>query len=301
MPAKTEETKHSNSPSLLPGIPTVAASIARVLGGYPLDTIAKNAQVQQGTSNYAAILRNLKKNIDQKQGLRKLAAFYPGFPIAVVYKGTQLTLFECLSPWKESVRKYITNPVAADLLSGGSMAVVQTTLLQPLNPFKLRVQVGVAGYTWAAFKTDIFSGLGATYGRNFVFLGTTAVVSTQLEELMLHYASPDKNGERHLSAYQKENIRIVAGASAVFPCMPLDVLKTRRQTWSASQAKPGLIKMAIKIGKEEGASALFKGSIPYFAAELFGIWSYLLVKRKVNDYLNEGQQSEQRSGVVRKP
>lgn len=198
----TDEKKHLSMPPL-PGIPTVAGSCARVLMGHPFDTIAKKAQVQQGVSNYASILRNLKENADHKKGLKKFMAFYPGFPIAVLYKGTQLTLFEWMSPWRDYVKKHINSPLAADLTAGSSMAILQTTCLQPLNVFKTRLQVNLAGYTWAAFKSDISSGLGATYGRNVVFLGTTAITSTELEKLMLTYY-PDDTSQGKLTAIQKE-------------------------------------------------------------------------------------------------
>lgn len=91
---KTIETTLFSMPAL-PGIPTLAGSCVRVLVGHPFDTIAKNVQKQQGVSNYSSILRQLKDNAAQKKGLKKFMAFYPGFPVAVLYKGTQLTLFLC--------------------------------------------------------------------------------------------------------------------------------------------------------------------------------------------------------------
>lgn len=299
MPGKTQETKQSNMTSILPGIPTVAASCTRVLLGHPLDTIAKNLQIQQGASNYAFIMQALKEKIDRKKGLKKFMAFYPGFPVAVLYKGTQLTLFELMNPWKESVKEYISHPMTADLATGISMALAQTTILQPLNVFKTRLQVGFANYTWPAFKTEMSSGLGATYGRNVAFLATAAVASTQLENLTRHFYYPDQTGDVKLTPNQKQNICILSGAIAVFPCMPWDVLKTRRQAWSSVEVKPGLTTMANNIRKNEGVKVLFKGSMAYVVAELVGLCGYFKMKQKVSDLLSDESKVNKTRSIPR--
>ncbi len=294
MPAQPNEKKFSYGDYLSAfsaSAPTFCGSVVKA-GFYPIDTFCKKVQMQHGPSNYSIVLREMIDHSADKKGIRKFTSFFPGFYIATGYKVAQLSLLGCLEPGKVLVKKHIQDPMAADLVVGGVLGGVQTGVLQPLSIFKLRIQVGFAGYTLKDFKYDMSSGLGVTFARNFGFLGTTALLSTQLEKLALkHYAEPDKNGECTLSTKEKENVYIVSAATAGVVVTPLDLAKVRTQTWPKDQVKPAMTTMVKDIVKKESFRSLMKGTPVNFPMEVLGLSLFYGVKRKVAELQNEQSNS----------
>lgn len=289
MPTQTNEVNTASPTSSDANkSPTVIAAFARTVAAHPFDTFAKWSQMQKGDVKLSQLLQTLAGNALKQKGLTsKIAAFYPGFPVAVFYKGTQLWLFDKLRPWQEEVKHHVESPTLAALTAGSSMAMLQTTVLQPLNVFKTRLQIGTVDYSWHAFRTDMTSGLGATYLRNAAFLGAAALLTPAIESTLVKNKLFGQEDQKDANGFQKDISSIIGGVGGVSASVGFDFLKTRRQAWPANQAKPSLKDMAVSIWEKEGFNAFKKGVIGYSLAEIIGLSTFFAVKRALTDEIKK--------------
>lgn len=280
-PHAAEQTTASPTTSFLDmflksGYNFVQGGIAGAIGAtivYPIDLVKTRMQNQRSTVVGQLMYTNsidCAKKILRNEGLR---GFYRGLIPQLVgvapEKAIKLTV-------NDLVRGKATDPdtgrikLAAELIAGGTAGGCQVVFTNPLEIVKIRLQVqGEAAKVEGAVPkgavhiirqlgiVGLYRGASACLLRDIPF---SAIYFPAYAHLKKDVFQEGYNGKR-LSFLETLGAAAIAGMPAAYLTTPADVVKTRLQV-EAKKGQThykGLTDAFVKIYKEEGFKALFKG------------------------------------------
>ncbi|CAJ0936096.1 unnamed protein product, partial [Mesorhabditis belari] len=162
------------------------------------------------------------------------------------------------------------------MLAGGLAGMFQVIVTTPMELLKIRMQQSERPVSLRDVFRHLFAdkgllglyrGIGPTLARDVSFSVIYFPLFAQLDSL-----GPRKNdGSGDAVFYASFISGLIAAGLAAFSVTPIDVVKTRIQTGGSGYT--GVSDALIKIGRQEGVKALFKGAIcrMMVMAPLFGI------------------------------
>lgn len=300
----TEKNKKESSP-LSYIIATLKAAGTRTVITYPFERVSRNLQYTSESlhkfMDYKRIVlgnhfsKPLKlHDYPMKYGCEITKELYKGaVPWGFTYKGVQLTTLGLLKPLQDNMKiRFKDNPIAADVVSSGIMAGIQTPLLQFLNNMKVLHQAGTPPqFSWFAknapsvSKTPIFTFIGnpqlfkdlmfigkeyffkntsITFARNFSFVVPLTIVRSQAENYFSH------SGERKLTTNESIASAAIGSAAGLIISSPYDVMKTRMQLLPLG-TRMRILQMFITTIEKEGMGALTKGLSANGIIEFIGL------------------------------
>lgn len=163
----------------------------------------------------------------------------------------------------------IVTRICAGLTTGG-LAVM---LAHPTDVVKVRFQAASRSATGRrytstleAYRTigreegmrGLWKGAAPNIGRNAIINVAEIVCYDVVKDCLLTYTNIPNDVRLHFSS------AVIAGFAATVVASPVDVVKTRYMNSPKGQYK-GVIECAIKMGKNEGMGAFYKGFVPSFA------------------------------------
>jgi len=171
-------------------------------------------------------------------------------------------------------------------ISGGIAGGIAKTTVAPLDRVKLLLQTGEAhgSITMTLRKVVHHEGVVGLWRGNTV--NVVRMVPSKCVLLACSDLYKDMMGLTHLSAFAQGGIAgSIAGVTATFCTYPLDLARTRMaghlHAGSSSTAHRGALSTLIAIAREEGISALYRGSTPTVVGALpyegikFGTYDWL--------------------------
>lgn len=276
-----EANEISAKPSLLQGVLKsaygfVQGGIAGAFGAtivYPIDMVKTRMQNQRTTVVGQMLYKN---SIDCAQKIFRnegLMGFYRGLGPQLIgvapEKAIKLTV-------NDLVRGRAMDPETGriklgwELIAGGAAGGCQVIFTNPLEIVKIRLQIqGEAAKLEGAVKhgaahivrqlgvVGLYKGASACLLRDIPF---SAIYFTAYSHLKKDVFHEGYNGKQ-LSFLETLSAAGIAGMPAAYLTTPADVVKTRLQV-EARQGQThykGLTDAFVKINKEEGFKALFKG------------------------------------------
>ncbi|CAD5216767.1 unnamed protein product [Bursaphelenchus okinawaensis] len=173
-------------------------------------------------------------------------------------------------------------PPFRGMIAGGLAGLCQIIVTTPMELLKIQLQqahgtkLSATQLALSLFKekgiAGLYRGIGPTMARDVTFSMIYFPLFAQLDSL-----APRKNdGSGGAVFYGSFLAGIVAGAVGSLSVTPLDVIKTRIQLINSAKGSTtynGIADAFVKILKEEGPKALFKGAAlrMMVMAPLFGI------------------------------
>jgi solute carrier family 25 (mitochondrial S-adenosylmethionine transporter), member 26 len=174
----------------------------------------------------------------------------------------------CYEPTKVALTRDLNWSSQGSFLAAGATAGLAASLVRvPTEVVKQRMQSGEFKHARTALvsilrregRLGLFAGYGAFLLRDLPF---DAVEFWAFDTLKLNYRQAV---QRDLNPLEASGCGAVAGAVTAFATTPLDVIKTRLMTQGSSKSA-GMYKnafdCAIRVYREEGAKALFRGWEP---------------------------------------
>lgn len=250
----------------------------------PLDTAKVRLQLQTLVSSssgeaparaalpkYRGPFRTVLTIIREEGFLSPFKGLVPGLHRQFLFTGVRLGLYE---PVK---RLFYDGPASAEPLSGKVGAAIFTSaagisVAQPSDVLKVRFQAhsdisGVRKYTGAlsAYRRilaeeGLFAGLYRGFIPNLVrnvAISSTEIVTYDIAKHKLFLANGIEDGlPVHFGS------AIIAGFAATAIGSPADVVGTRVMV---ATTQPNLVSFCVRILKDEGISAFYKGFVPNFA------------------------------------
>jgi len=246
---------------------------------YPLDmakTRLQNQVVKPGQPPMYKNMLDVMVKITSKEGISGLYRGLPAQWIGIIpEKAIKLTTNDIL-------RYLFTNKETGELkvyheaISGALAGFSQVIVTNPYEMVKVRLQTatvsGLEKKTIGSVISEVgvrglFTGAGACLLRDIPF---SAIYFTLYGNLKKY--NTDEND--YISPLNLFGSSTLAGVISAGTVTPADVIKTRLQVKSEGGVKySGIIDCFQRIVKEEGAKALFKGTIPriLIISPLFGI------------------------------
>jgi len=269
-----------------------SAGIIGASSVYPLDMIKTRMQFQKtsGTSRqyngtldcFAKILRN--------EGVRGL---YRGLPTQLVgiapEKAIKLTV-------NDVVRYKFTDldtghiSIISEVIAGSCAGFSQVVATAPYELVKVRLQTQAQSHNPKSALTivrelgfrGLTTGAGATLLRDVPFSAVYFTTYGNLKRLL----SDEEGNVRGFFGFGFLFCGLASGVVSAFLATPADVVKTRLQAKTEEGTKPytGIRDCFVRIYKEEGVRAFFKGSVPriLIISPLFGIT--LFVYEQLKDF-----------------
>lgn len=255
-------------------------SIAGCIGAtvvYPIDMVKTRMQAQRHKAVYDSSIDCFKK-ILRAEGFKGL---YSGLGAQLVgvapEKAIKLTV-------NDLMRKIGTEngqiTMRWEIIAGMSAGACQVIFTNPLEIVKIRLQMQggskivnpgeiplkrlTAGQIIKQLGLKgLYKGVSACLLRDVPFSAIYFPTYANLKKVLFGFDPNDTNKSHRLSSWQLLVSGALAGAPAAFFTTPADVIKTRLQIESKTHETKynGIIHAAKVIIKEEGMSALFKGSI----------------------------------------
>ena len=227
-------------------------------------------KVRLQTSAVAQSQLAIGRHIVQTEGLGALwKGVVPALFRQCSYTGLSLVLYE-------PVRNFIAGDVpAAELpfwkrvLAGGTAGGVSIFMVNPTDVIKARLQnspkeLPVLGTLSQVWQHSGLKGLWAGWSPNVArcFVGNAAELGCydQFKMMLCEHGPPQFTAD---SVYTHLGASTGAGFVSSVASNPVDVLKTRLQA-NAGLTDEGLFSLALRIPREEGAMAFYKGFWPLF-------------------------------------
>ncbi|KAF2858520.1 mitochondrial carrier [Piedraia hortae CBS 480.64] len=167
-------------------------------------------------------------------------------------------------------------PLWAELLAGGSAGGAQVIFTNPLEIVKIRLQVQGEAAKAAAREGEEFTKRSAMWivrhlGLMGLYKGASACLLRDVPFSAIYFPAyshlkRDMFGEspaKKLGVLQLLTAAAIAGMPAAYLTTPCDVIKTRLQVEArkGDTSYNGLRDAAVKVFREEGARAFFKGGV----------------------------------------
>jgi len=283
------------------GLAAIAGSIGATFV-YPIDLVKTRMQNQRSKKFVGQVLYKNSldcfKRVLKNEGVRGLySGLLPQLVGVAPEKAIKLTMNDLVRSKYRSPTGHI--PLPAEILAGCIAGGSQVVFTNPLEIVKIRLQVmGEAGKQAAAEaganvasgatsgRTSamqivrqlglfgLYKGSGACLLRDIPFSGIYFPTYAHLKSDVFHEG---KNGKK-LASHELLLAGAGAGVPAAFLVTPADVIKTRLQVAARSgeTTYSGIMDAFVKIMKEEGPRAFFKGGIarvmrssPQFGVTLF--------------------------------
>jgi len=270
----------------------VIAGIAGTLVVYPIDSVKTRVQNQRnviGESRAATTMMyngyaDCAKKVIQYEGF---GALYNGIAAQCLgvgpEKAIKLTVNDLM---RDMFRKDDVVPLPFEIVAGGVAGGCQVLFTNPLEIIKIRMQLDNTASLAGTFK-DV--------GMRRLYVGASACLLRDIPFSAIYFPAYAhlKKSLSEEDGHLPIQYALLAGFLAGFPAAglttPADVIKTRLQAKQPEGVEPykGLVKTALRISKEEGFNALWKGaglrmvrSPPQFAVTLF---VYELLQRFFQD------------------
>ncbi|GJQ08610.1 hypothetical protein GpartN1_g401.t1 [Galdieria partita] len=243
------------------------------LAVHPLDTLKARFQFQHGAQvKYHGII-NAFVTVVKEEGVRK--GLYAGVGAVLVgsIPSNALT-FAVYSSTKRALQtrgNSLEQVVLIDLFAGAAGEIAALATYVPCEVIAKRMQTEAIGYSRQYRSvSDAFRVIIHTEGIRGLYTGIT---STMLRDIpftslqftffeLLKIATRKWNHREHLSHTETLNLGISAGGLAAALTTPFDVIKTRLQTQQVQQPRyKGILHCMVRISKEEGFRAFFKGMV----------------------------------------
>lgn len=219
---------------------------------FPLDTLKTRMQLAGGTSGGAAAL---------------LSGLYRGFAPAVVASAPAAAAFFGTYDWaKRELEARIDSKPVAHMLAAAAGDVAASTVRVPFEVVKQQLQSGQHGGSVRVAVASIWRTQGVTgflngYGSLVLRELPFDALQFPLYELFKSKWASAKG--QSLSTAESSACGSAAGAIAAAITTPLDVVKTRLMTQTASGPQyHGVVDGLRKIAATEGVGALFSGIAP---------------------------------------
>ncbi|KAM0869843.1 hypothetical protein ACQ4PT_040406 [Festuca glaucescens] len=180
------------------------------------------------------------------------------------------------------------------LIAGGIAGAASRTATAPLDRLKVIMQVQTTRTTVAHAVKDIFirGGLRGFFrgnGLNVVKVAPESAIRFYAYETLKEYIMKSK-GENKSAVGASERLVAggLAGAVAQTAIYPIDLVKTRLQTFSCESGKvPSLGALSRDIWKHEGPRAFYRGLVP----SLLGIVPYAGIDLAVYETLKDASRT----------
>ncbi|KYQ88288.1 EF-hand domain-containing protein [Tieghemostelium lacteum] len=233
---------------------------------YPIDLVKTRMQNQRAVDPSQRVYNNswdCFKKVVRNEGVRGL---YKGLGPQMVgvapEKAIKLTVNDLLRDLFEDKSKgEIYFPL--EVLAGGFAGMSQVCVTNPLEIVKIRLQVQSSGPKVSAWQTckelgftGLYKGAGACLLRDIPFSAIYFPTYAKMKTVLA-----DENGK--LGATDLLIAGAVAGIPAASLVTPADVIKTRLQVKAKAgeQTYSGIRDCFVKVLKEEGPKAFFKGCV----------------------------------------
>ena len=226
---------------------TAGAAVETAL--YPIDTLKTRLQAAKGSGApmlWKGLYKGLAGNI------------FGVIPASAIFMGVY-------EPMKRYVAEQGGSPLAAQFAAATLAGTAASLVRVPTEVVKQRMQMGQFSSATAAVKAILRSeglrkGLYAGYGsfmlRDLPFDAIEFIAYEQARSAWRAAAS------RELNAAETSAVGALAGVATAVLTTPLDVIKTRLMTQGAGGAYKGVVDCALRIAREEGPAAFFKGVGP---------------------------------------
>ncbi|XP_057866389.2 calcium-dependent mitochondrial ATP-magnesium/phosphate carrier protein 2 isoform X1 [Cryptomeria japonica] len=153
------------------------------------------------------------------------------------------------------------------LIAGGVAGALSRTATAPLDRLKVKLQVQTSGAHVAPAIKDIFReggvlGFFRGNGINVLKVAPESAIKFYAYEMMKNLVV-SVSGEEHIGPLGRLFAGGTAGAIAQTVIYPMDLLKTRLQTYASDGSKiPRLSKLSKDIWVHEGPRAFYRGLLP---------------------------------------
>ncbi|KAL2918808.1 mitochondrial aspartate-glutamate transporter agc1 [Polyrhizophydium stewartii] len=256
-------------------------SVAGAIGAtfvYPIDLVKTRMQNQRSKVVGQLLYKNswdCFKKVLRNEGFPGLySGLLPQLVGVAPEKAIKLTMNDLV---RSKVKDPKTGeiPLWGEILAGCTAGGSQVLFTNPLEIVKIRLQVqgevAKAGIEGAAPRQSavgivrqlglfgLYRGVGACLLRDIPFSGIYFPVYAHLKKDLFHEG---KNGKK-LSVVELLTAGALAGMPAAYLVTPADVIKTRLQVAArkGESTYSGIIDAAVKIRREEGFRAFFKGGL----------------------------------------
>ena len=287
----------------------ICLGVSAVCISYPFDLLKTRTQFtvsQSGPIGVSSVARMIFKEGYHTGGIPKgFIGFYRGIdqliPEAFFKTMLRFITFKELNKQYMAYRNIDNMDVFGNLLCGGVAGAIETTIVvQPFErgktlkaAFKRPFDVYKQMYYKQGLKAmiqSVYTGYGATLGRQVGNQACSFTVFYELKHLYLNHTGQDMNTFARLFG------GFTAGASACIVTMPMDVAKTIAQKQTDCKHKSTLMIMREVI-KQRGLKGLYSGLIPRIARvgvdRAFGFLTFEWLCEKLATHFKMFQLSEE--------
>ncbi|KAJ3108248.1 mitochondrial aspartate-glutamate transporter agc1 [Phlyctochytrium planicorne] len=254
-------------------------SIAGAIGAtfvYPIDLVKTRMQNQRAKVVGELLYKNswdCFRKVVRNEGVKGLySGLLPQLLGVAPEKAIKLTMNDLM---RSKLKDKATGktPLYGEILAGCVAGASQVIFTNPLEIVKIRLQVqgeaskGVEGAPrrsamWIVRNlglVGLYKGAGACLLRDIPFSGIYFPVYAHLKSDLF---GEGKNGKK-LSVIELLTAGAMAGMPAAYLVTPADVIKTRLQVAArkGETTYTGILDAAVKINREEGFKAFFKGGV----------------------------------------
>ncbi|KAJ3205335.1 mitochondrial aspartate-glutamate transporter agc1, partial [Dinochytrium kinnereticum] len=285
--AAAAPSSHSATPAALPihleilksAYNFALGSVAGAIGAtfvYPIDLVKTRMQNQRAKVVGELLYKNsfdCFKKVIRNEGVKGLySGLLPQLLGVAPEKAIKLTMNDLIRG-KLKDKETGKTPLYGEILAGSIAGASQVVFTNPLEIVKIRLQVqgeaakGVEGAPrrsalWIVRNlglVGLYKGAGACLLRDIPFSGIYFPVYAHLKADLF---GEGKNGKK-LSIIELLTAGALAGMPAAYLVTPADVIKTRLQVAArkGETTYTGIMDAAVKINREEGIRAFFKGGV----------------------------------------
>lgn len=288
--------KPTNVPPTVP-VKFISAGTAACLADmvtFPLDTAKVRLQIQgegsKGQSPAQKTLTNVKPQyrgmfgtiatISRQEGPRALYnGLLAGLQRQMSFASVRIGLYDSVKQFYQNASAQVlpSGSVLVRIMAGVTTGGMAVTLAQPTDVVKVRLQAqkgGVKRYKGAvhAYKTigreeglkGLWKGTAPNITRNAIVNASELVCYDLIKEKILAMRLMSDNLPCHFTA------AFCSGFVTTCVASPVDVVKTRFMNSSKGQYK-GAVDCAVKMFREGGPKAFYKGFMPSFMR--LGSWN----------------------------
>ena len=287
----------------------------------PVDTIKVRLQLQSSATQYIGTIGTIK-NICKEEGFSSLwKGLTPALVRQSLYTSMMMALYE---PTRNLISSAIDNPQShqtnsledmkkegikqnnvtqqssfwTKLLAGGAVGGICITLLNPIEIVKVRMQADQGGKLYQSGITKAFSEIIQKEGAFALWKGIIPNIQRAIIVNAAELGTYDQAKVYFIESFdicQKFevlahlNASFVAGFAGALASNPIDVTKTRlmnQRNFGGNEIKyRGMVDCFVKIVKNEGFPALYKGFLPNWMRK--GPWCvvFFLVYEQIRFHL----------------
>lgn len=226
----------------------------------------------------------------------------------VSYTGIAFILFEPVRDFMSNLMSNSSSPTFLQrLLSGGIAGGIGIAICNPTEVLKTKMQTN---RTKDLNKTNMIQIIKTIYRYDGIFGFWSGVYPNICRAFLVNAAEIgmyDNAKNWLLNKYEFNNIiyghifaSFIAGTSSALISTPVDVCKTRLMNQAGidsnnklygKQSNPSMIKILIKIPKDEGFTALYKGFYPIITRKVVWCTMFFVTYEQIRNYLGLTQKS----------